>query len=92
MKQMQTLLCRSTGQYTAAVEQYEQAASIGSRNHDTAYKELDILVIHLLSTLGMPIFASEWSSDHVGIGTTRASASRPWRPLTMQSSQCIGPL
>ena len=81
MKQMQTLLCRSTGQYTAAVEQYEQAASIGSRNHDTAYKELDILVIHLLSTLGIAdiclrmVFRSCWHRYHQSLCIEAMAAS-----------------
>ena len=37
-------LCRLTGGYIAAVEQYELAASIGNSNKDPAYKELDIMV------------------------------------------------
>ena len=36
---------RSTGQYTAAVEQYELAARIGNSTKDRTYKELDIMVI-----------------------------------------------
>lgn len=38
------MTCRSTGQHTAAVEQYDLAASQGSSSNDPAYKELDIMV------------------------------------------------
>ena len=56
---------RSSGQYTAAVEQYEQAASIGKRNHDPAYKELDILVISHLCPHGMHIASLRMLSGQV---------------------------
>ncbi len=37
-------MCRSTAQHSAAVEQYDLAASQGSRSKSPAYKELDIMV------------------------------------------------
>lgn len=36
--------CRSSGRHTAAVEQYDLAASLGSRSNDPAYKELEITI------------------------------------------------
>ena len=38
------IVCRSSSRHTAAVEQYDLAASLGSRSNDPVYKELEIMV------------------------------------------------